>query len=322
MKDNPLNVVSSDEKKSGWVSSKTNYRQEAKAKYERLWHIDPKQFDPTRNCMEQERLKRTVGFIKDHLDLNGKKAADLGCGRGELTRMIRDLGASVDAIDIASNAFDSSDNSHIDFSIDYVPRTKLPDDHYDLVIAADIIAYLDRDEYRLFMAELSRIVKPSGIVFCSTPLDINSEDALIRFHSLSETEFQIEDWKIGYHRYWIRLKDFFQAPGRFATAYRDRDYRSRKLEEREGFSRFWFRINSAAPLVFPWLAIKWISNPIATYITKSRSLLLGLEKVCRTLSPRRGISHVMWVGKRRPLIEETRPEDQPKERKGKKQVWE
>lgn len=322
MAEDPLKVIATSEGKKGWVSSKENPRTTAQAKYERLWHLYPLQFDPNRNIMESERIERTLKLIEKHIDIKGKRVADLGCGRGVLSRRLRDLGASVDAVDVAGNAFSRSNSDSIQFSQDYVPRTKLPDDTYDLVIATELIAYLEPSEFRLFMSEMSRIVKPSGLVLCSTPLDINSDDSLYRFHGLSETEFLMDEWLCSYHRYWIRIYDFFAAPGRFIEAKKNADYRKIKLEQREGPTKTWFKINSTSPLVYLWHIVCIVSCPIASWIKKSPSLLLFVEKACKALSSDRGISHGMWIGKRRPLVEETKREDQPKERPGKKEVWE
>lgn len=324
---NPLKVVSQEPEKSrkAWLSSRHNYRQEAQAKFDRLWLHNPLQFDPLRNAMERTRLERMMDLITKNLNLTGKKAVDLGCGSGIFSRRLHILGAVVDAVDIAPYALErleEKDSADIIPIHDYVPRTRLADDSYDLVVAAELIAYLHPDEHRLFMSELARIVKPNGYVLCSTPLDINSDDALARFDALSSTEFMISDWVTAHHKYWIRLHDFAAFPERVYRASKNPSYRKQKLELRYGFARYWFKVNSVAPISYFWYILNFVFKPIDRWFSQSETLLIYLEKLCRTLSPVRGISHAIWIGKRKPLQEHTPVEDQPIERKGKRQVWE
>lgn len=322
MAENPLKIVSTEKKKESWASDTKSPRQEAIAKFNRLWLINPQQFNPLRNCLEEERIERTVSLFPD---LKEKKAVDLGCGSGVISRQIRDRGASVDAVDVAVNALKELEKLNftgITPLQDYVPRTKLKDDSYDLVVAADLVAYLPPAEYRLFMSELARLVKPGGKVVCSTPIDIYSTDSLERFVVLSETEFQLDHWIFSHHKYWLKLNNFLDAPARFSRAGSNADYRNLKLQERKGFSRSWFIWNSSAPLSLFWKAVSLISVPIHTLFKNSRFVLLALEKLCKAIASQSGISHAIWIGIRRPLVEYTPPSEQPKVRLGKQQVWE
>jgi 2-polyprenyl-3-methyl-5-hydroxy-6-metoxy-1,4-benzoquinol methylase len=322
MTDNPLKVVPIAQKKEAWVSEKKSNRQEAIAKFNRLWLINPEQFNPLKNCMEIERIARTVALFPD---IAGKVVVDLGCGEGVLTRQLCDKGAYVDAVDVSTNALKAlqqGDCTHITPLQDYVPRTKLTDDKYDLVVATELVAYLPKEEFRLFMSELSRLVKANGKVICSTPFAMDSTDAIDRFIDLSETEFQIDEWKFSYHLYWLRINNFLDAPARFARASKDADYRKLKLEERSGFYKNWFRWNSSKYLAWLWKLKSYISIPIHSAFKNNKSLLLWLEKMCKAVASTDGISHVIWIGKRRPLVEFTPKDEQEVERKGKKQVWE
>jgi len=61
MPENPLKVVAVDsnrpETKSTVVNRATR-KQELQARFERLWLIDPEQFNSRRDCMERERIGR------------------------------------------------------------------------------------------------------------------------------------------------------------------------------------------------------------------------------------------------------------------------
>lgn len=319
MKNERLQIVQGKQYRNNALSS----RHIAQEKFDKLWEKDPKQFDPLRNCMERERLDRTYALISGDMDLSGKIAVDIGCAGGTLTRRLRDAGAIVHAVDVSEEALkilQKEDMSHIRAHHDCAPATRLEDGRYELVVCTDLIAYLKIAEQRLLFSELARLVKRGGIVVCSTPIDINSEDALKRFAALAETELQIRRWKFSYHRLYIRLKDFIEAPIRFSKALNDPEYREREIARRHAVARTWFKINSAPGLGHFWNIAKYAAAPIAAWIRQSRSMMLFLEKISHFVWQETGISHAIFVGNVRPLVEEQSVV--VFERKQKKTVWE
>lgn len=328
--DNRLNVVAVSNTSDSIPPKKTVLtnsarKQELQAKFDRLWLEDPEQFNPLRNVKERNRLDRTMEAIKEFVDLSHVLAADLGCGAGALTRRLRDSGASLHAVDISSNALKllkQQDMHNIEAFQDYLPATSLKDDAYGLVVCTDVIAYLPSNDYRILFAELSRLVSQDGFVACSTPLDINSEDALQRFAMLAETEFQVDKWVFSYHYLYIRLNDFFEAPSRFFKASKDAEYRKKELNERIALSHWWFKWNSLRIPALFWKLVSLISNPLAHALKQSPRMLTILEKISKFIWSDSGISHVLFIGKRRPLAIPPPPEGPPIERKHKKQVWE
>ncbi len=300
-------------------------RLEAQAYFDRLWLIDPEQFNPLRNCMHRERIDRTMQLIEKMGELQNKRVVDLGCGSGVLSRRIRDEGASVDAVDVSENAL----KKLREFSLeriqpcqDYVPSTLLNDDAYDLVVCTELIAYVRSDEYRLLFSELIRLVKREGYIICSASIDIDSDDALARFAEFAETETEILQWSLSYHRCYIRIKSFFETPSRFIKASRDGEWKTRELKKRGSLSSWWLRINSTPPLVWLWYPISLLFYPFMALLKNNRTVLLLLEKFCHALWQENGVSQAIFIGKRRKLFQEL-PKDQiPKEHKQKRQVWE
>lgn len=171
-----------------------------------LWSTAPEDFDPTRNSREIERIERTWELIKKIPELEKKVIIDVGCGTGEIARRLKKLGATVHALEASQIPLRDLEKEGITTICESLPKTKLREGHYDLVICTDVIAYLPSNEHRLLMLELSRIVKKEGYVICSTPLDIYSEDALEIFESLLRTEFVIEEMVLSYHALHIRIK--------------------------------------------------------------------------------------------------------------------
>lgn len=273
MDQNRLHVAYTEHKQSNSrpLSVKTSRKEEIQATMERLWHQSPQQFDPQRDCMELQRIQNTIDAIKSLFPLSGKCVVDLGCGDGTISRLLRDGGAHVDAVDastLALKKLKETDFHDITSIHDCLPSTSLKDKSYDLVVCTEVIAYLKPEEYRLLMAELARLVKNDGYVVCSTSLDINTEDPLDRFAALGETEFTFEKWVFNYHRLLIRL------------------------------SRF------------------------APFLKQNSSVMNFLERLCRFFWSDSGITHALFIGKRRPLTFPVKPQDTPRELKHKRQVWE
>lgn len=325
MSKNRLNVISVSSERSEVSSSRLARKKEMEAKFERLWLIDPEQFNPLRNCMQRERLERTWIVIEQYIDLNGKQVVDLGCGAGTFSRRMRDAGAIVEAVDIAQNAlkhFQESDSHNIHTRQDAMPETRLSDESYDLVAAMELIAELPTDDYRLFFAELARIIKPDGYLICSSPIDIYTEGGVEKLINLAQTEFEIGVMKKSYHALHIRLKNFFEAPSKYIEAWQNPEIRRNELEKREGFDRSWFFLNSTILFMWLWIALAPLMKPILALLKSSQSLLLRLESICEFISDDAGVSHLVFVAKRRPMHMETEPENIPLERPKKREVWE
>lgn len=244
MKNPSLNVVNGDEKEPFTQANLTAaqlLRKHAEAKYERIWLQNPEKFNPNRDCMSRESFNRAWEMVLEALPLKGMRSVDLGCGYGLLSVKMRDAGAElVDAVDVASNALkqlETHDMTGIRPFQDYVPYTHLEDNGYDLVVCTELIAELPPNEYRLFFSELSRLVKPTGKVVCSTPLDIYSEDPLEKFCFLAETELILESLTLSYHILHIKLLRFFETPKKWVAASRDHHLHDRIMREKKGLQK-------------------------------------------------------------------------------------
>lgn len=311
-------------------NSKLNRRQTAQAKFNQLWLDNPNQFDPERNCIERERLKRTLELLKRHVGITGKYAVDLGCGRGTLAKLLKAEGAVVDAVDISNVALkplkDASVKENnpgkINAIEDFVPATKLADDSYDIVLSTELIGYLPKEERRLYFAELSRLVKTDGYVICSTGLDIHTDDALQAFVDLVETEFHPLEWRLSSHAFLISIKNFLKTPENYAKGSKDQNFRQQEIAKRRGFKRYWYQLNSSWFPGVIWKLVSYFTNPVLNLFEQNRTLMLLLENLCRVLKSNSGISHVIFIGQRRPLIIPTQEELMAIEPKHKRQVWE
>lgn len=299
---NKLNVVQSETKETvhSYTYRPKTFREQTQARFEREWHVNPMQFNPNRNVKEQERIKRTLSFLNKHLSMDGIAVADLGCGMGTLTRAIRDQGAFVDAVDVAKQPLNLLQNEDkIKTFRSCVPNTLLEDSSYDLVVCTELIGDISVREHRLFFNELARLAKRDGKILFSTAVDIYSDDALPTLFGLMQTELEILDFQPSYHSRFIRLKNLFAMPKRFALSSESEEKRKEELSRRHSISALWFKWNSTPILGKFWKWCEPIFSKIEKRIGQSTFLLNALEKISHS-EP--SISHLIVFARRKPLI--------------------
>lgn len=330
MSENRLNIisVSASDDSSRFNASSNQSRlartKEMQAKFERMWLTDPEQFNPLRNCIERERLDRTWQLLIRHSNPADKHVADIGCGGGVFSRRLRDAGAHVEAVDIAENALKilrESDSQNIHAKQDAMPNTSLPDHGFDIIVCTELIGNLPRDDHRLFFAELSRLVSPTGYLICSTAIDIDSDGGVEKLIELAQTEFDILDQTKSYHALYVRLKRMLEAPSRFIEGWQNPEFKKKELSRRQRLSRLWFRLNSSPFLVWIWFALDPLTRPFRRILKNSHTINMKLEKICRFFWDESGVSHFLFIAKRRPL-KEMDPREIPVEHPRRKEIWE
>jgi 2-polyprenyl-3-methyl-5-hydroxy-6-metoxy-1,4-benzoquinol methylase len=124
-------------------------------------------FNEERRRFHLERYAFTKEYIK------GNIVADIACGTGYGTSMLakrdaveRVIGVDIDlqAINYATKMYGSHKVSFCAASAD---STGLPDGFFDTVVSFETIEHVNDD--RALLREFSRILKPEGLLICSTP---------------------------------------------------------------------------------------------------------------------------------------------------------
>ena len=96
---------------------------------------------------------------------------DLGCGVGRHTVYFASLGYEVDALDLSNDAVKSTQEwlkkNELKANVDQGKMTDLtqPDNHYDLVLAFNVIYHAYKDDMIHIINEIFRIIKPGGFFF-------------------------------------------------------------------------------------------------------------------------------------------------------------
>jgi ubiquinone/menaquinone biosynthesis C-methylase UbiE len=134
------------------------------------------------NPIEQQRLHGTLRKAVDTVrtGLEPITALDFGCGSGNLTRHLIDLGArtisadlSADFLKTIEHEFSATGRSET-LTINGIDLSNVPDAHFDLVAAYSVLHHVP--DYLLIVREMCRVTRPGGVIYID--------------HEATETYFQ------------------------------------------------------------------------------------------------------------------------------------
>lgn len=105
-------------------------------------------------------LDRVIGDLPP-----GSRILDVGCGTGEQIRHYRERGFDVAGIEPASKMRALAQRANPESTIlpGSILEIPFPDRSFDLVMAIEVLRYLDRDAITRAEAEMLRVVRPGGI---------------------------------------------------------------------------------------------------------------------------------------------------------------
>lgn len=120
--------------------------------------------------------QRFLEFFKKQHEPLTQKVLDMGAGHGAFSQRLYDMGYDVQACDLFPELFE----------FDKVPCTKVDitkpfpyeDNTFDMIIAIEVSEHIA--DHEVFFSESSRILKPGGILYITTP-NILSMKSRVRF---------------------------------------------------------------------------------------------------------------------------------------------
>jgi SAM-dependent methyltransferase len=121
--------------------------------------------------------RKVVSFIGECIgpDGAGKRALDLGAGRGALCRRLRDAGFEVSACDQKPGLFEEPGIECR--SVDDSGRLPYDDGSFDLVTAVEVVEHIDG--HRGFFGEVARVLRPGGRLVFTTPNILSIKSRLL-----------------------------------------------------------------------------------------------------------------------------------------------
>ena len=128
-------------------------------KYDRQYYIEI--------TKDEERRRFSYAIAEYFKDFKGKKALDIGCGKGFLVKALRELGVDAEGIDISEYAIENAVTEYVKQS----DATNLPydDNVFDLVLCIEVLEHLEESDLNKSIMEIRRVLKPQGIIFLTTP---------------------------------------------------------------------------------------------------------------------------------------------------------
>ena len=155
-------------------------------------------FDETRKEFHLQRYRFASKYIK------GEKVADIACGTGYGTRILSQDGKAiaVKGIDIDNEAIEYAirkySNAGLTFKTASADNTGEDSESFDAIISFETIEHVPDDV--TLVKEFSRILKPGGLLICSTPnnwpIDVSQHHLrtydLNTISSLLKNKFNIE----------------------------------------------------------------------------------------------------------------------------------
>jgi 2-polyprenyl-6-hydroxyphenyl methylase / 3-demethylubiquinone-9 3-methyltransferase len=148
---------------------------------------------------------KQVLLEKLHMDLQGKKALDVGCGGGLLAEEFARLGCAVKGIDPSEPTLGTArrhageSGLQIDYQVGAGERIPCEDGSFDIVYCCDVLEHVQ--DLGLVIAEIARVLKKDGVFLYDT---INrtfpSKLVMIKlFQEWQATSFMppgLHDWKM------------------------------------------------------------------------------------------------------------------------------
>ncbi len=128
-----------------------------------------------------ERYRATLEELAHWLDpLPGETGADLGCGTGNLTRLLAAGGARLIAVDVSSSMLSLLSRSlpQIETRQGNLLALPLPDRSCHFVASSFVLQHLRHDERLLALQEMRRVLLPGGRLSIAAPLTDSELDGL------------------------------------------------------------------------------------------------------------------------------------------------
>lgn len=167
------------------------------------------------NRHEQDRLHAALSRARDAVSSGSRplRALDVGCGSGNLTRHLLDLGFEVVAADVSQGFLDLisakfAGRPVVPHRLDGNSLAGLDDGQFDLVATYSVLHHIP--DYLSAVREMGRVTRPGGVVYIDhepSPAYWRGEEAYRRYIR----EGMRTDWRkyLKPANYYHRLKRFF-----------------------------------------------------------------------------------------------------------------
>ncbi len=157
------------------------------------------------------------------LDLvKGKVVLDIASGSGYGTKMLAESAAKVYGVDVNEVAVNYArkhyGKNNIEYRVGDGESISLPDDSVDVVVTFETIEHIK--DYKKFIKEVKRVLKPDGIAIVSTPNDLEfAEGNHFHLH-----EFEYSELVSLLKKDFKNIKPYFQATWKYVAVGTEEDF--------------------------------------------------------------------------------------------------
>ncbi len=164
------------------------------------------------------RYMAALPLVKD------KVVLDIACGSGYGTKLLTETAQKVIGVDVAEEAVTYAKAHYSGPKTEYRVGngTEIPLDtaSVDVVITLETIEHIE--DYRQFMSEVKRVLRPGGIMILSTPNDLEFAEGN-HFHV---HEFKFDELKKLVKDYFLHAEDYYQGTWIYAGLFSDTDIKN------------------------------------------------------------------------------------------------
>ena len=192
------------------------------------------------------RAMEELELIRELVEVRGRRVLELGCGAAWMTRLLVDpLGAAavtateVDRIQHAKNLA-LGDLRSVTLRLGGAEVIEDPDGSYDLVFLFKSLHHVPPDLMDRALAEIHRVLKPGGLLYCSEPVYAGPFNDLMRLiqdeKEVREAAFASLQRAAGQGRFGLAAEVFFESAGTypdwpsFASRFIDVTHSERNLD--------------------------------------------------------------------------------------------
>jgi ubiquinone/menaquinone biosynthesis C-methylase UbiE len=113
---------------------------------------------------------------------------DVGCGTGHFSHFIQQKGFEVVGLEPAKNMINIARElfPEIQFVEGISAQVAFPDESFDMILAIEVLRYLDKEDNKASYVEFKRLLKPGGVIFV-THVNKYASDLYLPFYYLTNT---------------------------------------------------------------------------------------------------------------------------------------
>jgi len=119
-------------------------------------------------------VQNNADVLREHLDLPGKDVIDVGCGEGDMVRVMTAAGARVIGVDCTAKQLEKAraaepagDENYIDGVGEDLP---FDDASKDIVVYFNALHHVPMESQPKALDEVARVLKPGGTAYVAEPL--------------------------------------------------------------------------------------------------------------------------------------------------------